>query len=277
MLTGPVPSVIVKPATPSPKLPMSSAAHHPPPPHHILPPSKLQLTMKPRASSTGSATDEPPSDPATCEIKPGRETTIEINKDKMGLGLSIVGGSDTLLGSIIIHEVYADGAAAKDSRLKPGDQLLSVNNEDFQNITHTKALAALRQTPTKVKMVVYRDEAIVKEDDMYDIQDVELVKKSGKGLGLSIVGRKNGTGVFISDVVPGGIAEMHGGLMKGDMIISVNGHDLKSASQEEAAAVLKTVIGPIRMRIARLKAASSRNKSNASTPATVPATPTSDK
>lgn len=111
---------------------------------------------------------------------------------------------------------------------------------------------------------------------MYDIQDVELVKKSGKGLGLSIVGRKNGTGVFISDVVPGGIAEMHGGLMKGDMIISVNGHDLKSASQEEAAAVLKTVIGPIQMRIARLKAASSRNKSTASTPATVPATPTSD-
>jgi len=123
--------------------------------------------------------------------------------------------------------------------------------------------------------VVYRDEAIVKEDDMYDIQDVELVKKSGKGLGLSIVGRKNGSGVFISDVVPGGIAELHGGLMKGDMIISVNGHDLKSASQEEAAAVLKTVIGPIRMKIARLKAASSR-KSTATTPVTVPATPTSD-
>lgn len=38
-------------------------------------------------------------DPATAPIKPGRECTIEINKDKMGLGLSIVGGSDTLLVS----------------------------------------------------------------------------------------------------------------------------------------------------------------------------------
>lgn len=38
-------------------------------------------------------------DPATAPIKPGRECTIEINKDKMGLGLSIVGGCDTLLVS----------------------------------------------------------------------------------------------------------------------------------------------------------------------------------
>jgi len=134
-------------------------------------------------------------------------------------------------GSIIIHEVYPDGAAAKDGRLKPGDQLLSVNNEDFGNITHSKALAALGQTPTKVRMVVFRDEGVAKEDDMYDSLEVELVKKSGKGLGLSIVGRKNGSGVFISDVVPGGIAELHGGLMKGDMIISVNGVDLKTSTQ----------------------------------------------
>lgn len=43
--------------------------------------------------------EEPPADPVTCEVKPGKETTIEVNKDKLGLGLSIVGGSDTLLVS----------------------------------------------------------------------------------------------------------------------------------------------------------------------------------
>lgn len=37
--------------------------------------------------------------PSTAEIKPGKETTIEIVKEKMGLGLSIVGGTDTLLVS----------------------------------------------------------------------------------------------------------------------------------------------------------------------------------
>jgi len=51
---------------------------------------------------------------------------------------------------VIIHEVYPDGAAAKDGRLRPGDQLVEVNGEDFRSITHIKALGVLRQTPAKV-------------------------------------------------------------------------------------------------------------------------------
>ena len=39
------------------------------------------------------------------EIKSGKETTIEIVKEKMGLGLSIVGGSDTLLVSLF-YELF---------------------------------------------------------------------------------------------------------------------------------------------------------------------------
>jgi hypothetical protein len=50
-------------------------------------------------------------------------------------------------------------------------------------------------------MVVFRDEASVKEEDIFSVMEVELTKKPGKGLGLSIVGRKYGNGVFISDVV----------------------------------------------------------------------------
>lgn len=55
----------------------------------------------------------------------------------------------------------------------------------------------------QVKMVVFRDEGAVsgKEEELMDMMEVELTKKPGKGLGLSIVGRKNGTGIFISDVV----------------------------------------------------------------------------
>jgi len=37
------------------------------------------------------------SDPTTCPIIPGCETTIDISKGCTGLGLSIVGGCDTLL------------------------------------------------------------------------------------------------------------------------------------------------------------------------------------
>jgi C-terminal processing protease CtpA/Prc len=127
--------------------------------------------------------------------------------------------------------VYPDGAAARDKRLKPGDQILEVNGESFRNITHSRALAVLRQTPAKVRMMVYRDETSLKDDDMLDIIEVELLKKPGRGLGLSIVGRRNGPGVYISDVVKGGAAEADGRLMQGDQILTVNGNDLRTASQ----------------------------------------------
>ncbi|XP_067003384.2 multiple PDZ domain protein isoform X1 [Anabrus simplex] len=250
------------PGTPSGP-PLSTTPGHASP--SISPSSTLRLSPSPSGKHHITTPEEPPVDPTTCEITPGKETTVEINKDKMGLGLSIVGGSDTLLGVIIIHEVYPDGAAAKDGRLKPGDQILKVNSEDFRNITHTKALAALRQTPAKVKMVVYRDEASAKEEDIYDVLEVELTKKPGKGLGLSIVGRKNGHGVFISDVVHGGTAEADGRLMKGDQILAVNGQDLKGATQEEAAAVLKTATGKVSMKLGRLKAGSRRSSSSGNT------------
>lgn len=72
-------------------------------------------------------------------------------------------------------------------------------------------------------MVVYREQ--VQEEDLYDVHEVELVKKFGKGLGLSIVARKNGKGVFISDVVAGGEAEIDGRLVK-VIIITVESRTL---------------------------------------------------
>lgn len=39
-------------------------------------------------------------DPSTCSIASGRSNTIEIRKGKLGLGLKVVGGSDTILVSV---------------------------------------------------------------------------------------------------------------------------------------------------------------------------------
>lgn len=53
---------------------------------------------------------------------------------------------------------------------------------------------------------------------IYNIFEVELTKKPGRGLGLSIVGRKNEPGVYVSEVVKGGAAEADGRLMQGDQV-----------------------------------------------------------
>ncbi|XP_021583874.2 multiple PDZ domain protein isoform X10 [Ictidomys tridecemlineatus] len=230
---------------------------------------KKNSSQSPVAPQTGSPELEPESirstsrsstpaifasDPATCPIIPGCETTIEISKGRTGLGLSIVGGSDTLLGAIIIHEVYEEGAACKDGRLWAGDQILEVNGIDLRKATHDEAINVLRQTPQRVRLTLYRDETPYKEEDVCDALTIELQKKPGKGLGLSIVGKRNDTGVFVSDIVKGGIADADGRLMQGDQILMVNGEDVRNATQEAVAALLKCSLGTVTLEVGRIKA-----------------------
>ncbi|XP_040398330.1 multiple PDZ domain protein isoform X23 [Cygnus olor] len=226
---------------------------------NIQPPATVPSSSSPepeavKNTSRSSTPATLASDPTTCPIIPGCETTIDISKGRTGLGLSIVGGADTLLGAIIIHEVYEEGAASKDGRLWAGDQILEVNGIDLRNATHDEAINVLRQTPQKVRLTVYRDEAQYKEEDMYDVLIIELQKKPGKGLGLSIVGKRNDTGVFVSDIVKGGIADTDGRLMHGDQILTVNGEDVRNANQEAVAALLKCSLGTVRLEVGRIKA-----------------------
>ncbi|XP_069644663.1 inaD-like protein isoform X6 [Haliaeetus albicilla] len=214
--------------------------------------------LSPEAEVTSRSVLPPPLpvDPATCPIVPGQEMTIEISKGRSGLGLSIVGGKDTPLDAIVIHEVYEEGAAARDGRLWAGDQILEVNGIDLRNASHEEAITALRQTPQKVQLVVYRDEAHYKDEENLEIFYVDIQKKTGRGLGLSIAGKRNGSGVFISDIVKGGAADLDGRLIQGDQILSVNGEDMRNASQETVATILKCAQGLVHLELGRLRAGS---------------------
>ncbi|XP_048827057.1 multiple PDZ domain protein isoform X3 [Brienomyrus brachyistius] len=214
-----------------------------------------QLDVEPvRSCSRSSTPATTASDPVTCPIIPGCESTIEISKGHTGLGLSIVGGCDTLLGAIIIHEVYGDGAASKDGRLWAGDQILEVNGMDLRVASHDEAINVLRQTPQRVRLTVFREEAPHREQELWDLFSVELQKLPGQSLGFSIVGRRNDAGVFVSDIVRGGVVEMDGRLMQGDQILVVNGEDVRYATQESVACLFKHCTGPIQLEVGRYKA-----------------------
>ncbi|KAK6642666.1 hypothetical protein RUM43_004168 [Polyplax serrata] len=232
---------------------------------------KTSPALSLRKSSSGKLTDEQTPDPTSCPIQPGKEVLIEINKEKLGLGLSIIGGCDTALGVAIVHEIYPESAAAKDGRLQPGDQILEINSENLSKTTHAKAQTLLRQAPPKVKLLVYRDESITK-DNLLQVSEIELLKKPGKGLGLSIAAKKDGSQVFVSEIVHGGVAEIDGRLLKGDYILEVNGISLKGTNQETVAAILKSCTGKVSLKTGRIRCKKFSNSPVVRNPLPLPVT-----
>ncbi|VDL91413.1 unnamed protein product [Schistocephalus solidus] len=104
----------------------------------IKPAHLLQPIVEGRSTSPLPKSFSPLNAPPT-PVVPGVETTIELLKGNGDLGFSIVGGIDTVHGSVFVHEVYDGGLVARDGRLKPGDRLLAVNNTDLRNATHATA------------------------------------------------------------------------------------------------------------------------------------------
>ncbi|XP_028832481.1 multiple PDZ domain protein isoform X2 [Denticeps clupeoides] len=236
-----------------------SSSHSPAP----APPSPLAYHTPPVSLDEVTYWPPPPcpvnSDPLACPISPGCVTTIELCKGHTGLGLSIVGGCNTVLGVILIHEVNEGGAAHRDGRLCAGDQILEVNGIDLRMATHEEALSVLRLSPQRVQLCVYRqlggaahahthphDELCpyrgrvsYMPQDLWDLFTVEIKPCPDQGLGLSVVGKRDDTGIFVSELMRGGVAELDGRLLLGDQILSVNGEDIRAETEESARSLLQ--------------------------------------
>ncbi|XP_066519085.1 disks large homolog 1 isoform X19 [Hoplias malabaricus] len=225
--------------------------------------------------------------------KPGAEKIVDIKlvKGPKGLGFSIAGGvgNQHIPGdnSIYVTKIIEGGAAHKDGRLQVGDKLVAVNAACLEEVTHEDAVAALKNTTDVVYLKVAKPTSVFMNDsyappdvtNSYSQQmenhistsnflsqpltpatpsryspvsksmlgDEEITREPRKvvlhrgstGLGFNIVGGEDGEGIFISFILAGGPADLCGELRKGDRIISVNGVDLRNATHEQAAAVLK--------------------------------------
>ncbi|MFH4973807.1 hypothetical protein AB6A40_000516 [Gnathostoma spinigerum] len=71
------------------------------------------------------------------------------------------------------------------------------------------------------------------------------LNKGMQGLGFNIVGGEEGEPIYISYVLPGGVADLSGGVHKGDVLLMVNGIDLRNAVHAEAAKALKEATNPV--------------------------------
>ncbi|XP_023228311.1 multiple PDZ domain protein-like [Centruroides vittatus] len=186
------------------------------------------------------------------------ETTIVIRKDKKNeLGITVSGGSDTYLEQVCVVEVHSDGSASRDGRLKRGDVLLAVNDVSLRDVTAAEAVKNLREATSPVRLLVLRENPqtlFTSNESPSKFITVEFRKSSIKDrLGLSIIQRTNGRGVFVTYVQPGSIAARHGRrIMQGDRILEINGQNVKDSNQKDVAQMLQSMDGAIVLLLGRV-------------------------
>ncbi|XP_060801845.1 disks large homolog 2 [Amyelois transitella] len=214
-----------------------------------------------------------------------RPRVVTLWRGVRGLGLGIAGGADDAAGGggVFVSHIAVGGAAHHDGRLRLGDKILAVRDEEgietsLIGATHAQAVSALRNTGEQVTLVVLPAGSILPvartaplystrtqatscstlhellEDEPNEIpRCVRMVRlvRSGSRLGMDIVGGLGGEAEGTTDddacgVFVSGVSEggaAHGMLYRGDRILSVDGRDLTRATHEQAAAALKQYSG----------------------------------
>ncbi|ESN98305.1 hypothetical protein HELRODRAFT_185861 [Helobdella robusta] len=76
---------------------------------------------------------------------------------------------------------------------------------------------------------------------------VEL-PKTEEGLGFNVMGgREQNSPIYISRIIPGGVADRHGSLKRGDQLLSVNGVSVEGEPHEKAVELLKAAQGSVKL------------------------------
>ncbi|XP_056421318.1 disks large homolog 1 isoform X5 [Hyla sarda] len=220
--------------------------------NNVIPSSTPQANPPPVIVNTDNL-DSPPYVNGTDTDYEYEEITLE--RGTSGLGFSIAGGTDNPhIGedtSIFITKIISGGAAAQDGRLRVNDCILRVNDVDVQDVTHSKAVEALKEAGSIVRLYVRRRKPITEK-----IMEIKLVK-GPKGLGFSIaggVGNQHIPGdnsIYVTKIIEGGAAHKDGKLQIGDKLLAVNTVCLEEVSHEEAVTALKNTLDFVCLKVAK--------------------------
>lgn len=80
---------------------------------------------------------------------------MELSRGAKGFGFSIRGGWEFNKMPLLILRIAEDGAAALDGRLRVGDQLIEINNENTTQMTHERAIQIIKENPV-VRLLIKR-------------------------------------------------------------------------------------------------------------------------
>ncbi|XP_066476426.1 PDZ domain-containing protein 7 [Tiliqua scincoides] len=72
--------------------------------------------------------------------------TVNLSKNKQSLGISISGGIESKVQPMVkIEKIFPGGAASLSGKLQAGYELVAVEGESLQNVTHQRAVNIIRQ------------------------------------------------------------------------------------------------------------------------------------
>uniref|UniRef100_A0A158PC50 PDZ domain-containing protein n=1 Tax=Angiostrongylus cantonensis TaxID=6313 RepID=A0A158PC50_ANGCA len=249
---------------------------------------------------TGHSPNVPTYSPPPPPAHGGSQTRLgqTLPHGQRGLGFSIAGGvgNEHLPGDtdIYVTKIIEGGAAYHDGRLGVGDRILAVDDMLLENVTHEYAVNVLKQTGTKVSLLVLKGDTNVNVGTIDDAGSRQFVAstphsmqdfnrsfdsqtaltyggpqapigsgitphhipitmdprpvplyRGNQGLGFNIVGGEDNEPIYISYVLPGGVADLSGNVRKGDVLLEVNGRSLRNATHSQAAEALKNAQNPV--------------------------------
>ncbi|NXT59887.1 MAGI3 protein, partial [Chaetops frenatus] len=95
---------------------------------------------------------------------------VELERGPRGFGFSLRGGKEYNMGLFILR-LAEDGPAVKDGRVHVGDQIVEINGEPTQGITHTRAIELIQAGGNKVLLLLRPGTGLIPDHSDWDSYD----------------------------------------------------------------------------------------------------------
>lgn len=140
---------------------------------------------------------------------------------------------------------------------------IQVNDVSLASVPHARAIAVLRQS-SLLRLTVMQEKGFKVRDSRSDnhpssstlshnphgnatsnhnpgtVLQVTLIKSQRtEPLGIKLIRKSDESGVFILDLLSGGLAAKDGKLRNNDKVLAINGHDLRHGTPESAAQIIQ--------------------------------------
>uniref|UniRef100_A0A8C3GC42 Membrane associated guanylate kinase, WW and PDZ domain containing 2 n=1 Tax=Cyclopterus lumpus TaxID=8103 RepID=A0A8C3GC42_CYCLU len=104
--------------------------------------------------------------------------TVELEKSVKGFGFSIRGGREYKMDLFVLR-LAEDGPAIRNGRMRVGDQIIEINGESTQNMSHARAIELIKSGGRRVRLLLKRGTGQVPEYGMVS-SSLSMCMKSDK-------------------------------------------------------------------------------------------------